>query len=152
MLIQTEANILLFTFIHLSFDIVYVSHTFFFIFFSCDCCAREYREKKTIRRHSLDSLKKRKRHPTTKSSYSSLSLFSSLFFCIAIHVSLSLSLFLPYLQTIHLNVRLSLRNRQKKRSKDWCLYFFARLYFRLNSSTCPIFTKNDNSFLNVYKH
>lgn len=88
-------------------------------------------EESFNKRHVYSILNKRNQHtlPYPCSAY-----FIS-FFCIAIHVSL----FLPYLQTIHLNVRLSLRNRQKKpkhlRSCSWIFYLYLIICFRSKMST-----------------
>jgi len=118
--------------------------TLFFLFFLLLLCSR-LKKKSFKKQNTLVS------YSQEKSAHSSLSLFCFFrlfhFFCIAIHVSL---FFLPYLQTIHLNVRLSLRNRQKEKQRFIVyLLFMIDHIFQIKCQWEKIFMKNINYFQNV---
>lgn len=99
---------------HLLFDIVYVSHFFFFFILLLLCS--KVKKRNYWKKNTLVFIFSKKISTFFLILILFLAFISFHFFLYSNPCfSLSRSLFLPYLQTIHLNVRLSLRNRQKNK-------------------------------------
>jgi hypothetical protein len=137
-LIQKENRSFFSSLYHLLFDIVYVSHSLFFVLLLVVVVVLESKQKKSFNKKDTPFIFSRK--------FSTLLLYPysvSFHFFLYSNPCFFLSLFLPYLQTIHLNVRLSLRNKQKIQSSS---SIYDRSY--ISDQSCRL-EMNNNYFPNV---